>query len=141
MTSPDPAADGRRRAAQFLTLLTADDAAAGDLLDSLSEVRDLVFLGAGLTAVARAEARFLPPAQRAQANTRQLRLGDMRDASRSNPEGLRAWLRRAGEEILLIRSQQEIADRVAADAQERTEGRAAAEASGSTAASSAPTTT
>ena len=64
MTSPDPAADGRRRAARFLALLTADDAAAGELLDSLAEVRDLVFLGAGLTAVARAEARFLPPAQR-----------------------------------------------------------------------------
>jgi hypothetical protein len=141
VTTPDPAADGRRRAAQFLTLLTADDAAAGELLDSLSEVRDLVFLGAGLTAVARAEARFLPPAQRAQANTRQLRLGDMRDAGRSNPEGLRAWLRGAGEEILLIRSQQEIADRVAADAQGRTESRAAADASGSPAASSAPTTT
>jgi hypothetical protein len=141
VTTLDPAADGRRRAAQFLTLLTADDDAAGELLDGLSEVRELVFLGAGLTAVARAEARFLPPAQRAQASTRQLRLGDMRDAGRSNPENLRAWLRRAGEEILLIRSQQEIADRVDAAAQERTESRAAAEASGSTAASSAPTTT
>jgi hypothetical protein len=139
VTTPDPAADGRRRAAQFLTLLTADDAAAGDLLDGLSEVRDLVFLGAGLTAVARAESRFLPPAQRAQANTRQLRLGQLRDANRSDPEGLRTWLRRAGEEILLIRSQQQIADRVAA--QDSTASRAAAEASGTTAASSAPMTT
>ena len=141
MTVSDPAAAGRRRADQFLTLLAADDDAATELLDGLAEVRDLVFVGAGLTAVARAEARFLPPAQRAQANTRQLRLGALRDAGRDNPEGLRTWLRRAGEEILLIRSQQEIADRVAADAQEWTATRAAAEASGTTAASSAPMTT
>ena len=59
------------------------------LLDGLADVRDLVFLGAGLTAVARAEARSLPPAQRAQANTRQVRLGELRDAHRSDPEGLR----------------------------------------------------
>jgi hypothetical protein len=100
-----------------------------------------VFLGAGLTAVARSEARSLPPAQRAQANTRQLRLGELRDANRNNPEGLRTWLRRAGEEILLIRSQQEIADRVAAEAQERTATRAAAEASGTSATSNAATST
>jgi hypothetical protein len=141
VTPPDPAAEGRRRADQFLTLLTADEAAAGELLDGLDEVRDLVFLGAGLTAVARAEARFLPPAQRAQANTRQLRLGVLRDANRTNPEGLRTWLRRAGEEILLIRSQQAIADRVGAEAQARTDTRAAAEASGTAAASSAATST
>ncbi|WP_209305367.1 hypothetical protein [Blastococcus sp. CT_GayMR20] len=141
MTTPDPAAAGRRRADQFLTLLAAEDGAAGDLLDALDEVRDLVFLGAGLTAVARAEARFLPPAQRAQANTRQLRLGVLRDANRTNPEGLRTWLRRAGEEILLIRSQQAIADRVWAEDQARTDTRAAAEASGTTAASSTATST
>ncbi|TQN44181.1 hypothetical protein FHU33_3674 [Blastococcus colisei] len=141
MTSSDPATEGRRRAGQFLTLLTADDAAAGQLLESLAEVRDLVFLGAGLTAVARAEARFLPPAQRAQASTRQLRLGTLRDANRDDPEGLRTWLRRAGEEILLIRSQQAIADRVEAADQTRTAARAAAEANGSAAASSAATTT
>ena len=141
MTSSDPAAEGRRRADQFLTLLTADDAAAGELLAGLDEVRDLVFLGAGLTAVARAEARYLPPAQRAQANTRQLRLGVLRDANRTDPEGLRTWLRRAGEEILLIRSQQAIADRVGAEAQARTDTRAAAEASGTAAASSAATST
>ena len=141
MTVPDPAAAGRRRADQFLTLLAADDDAATVLLEGLAEVRDLVFLGAGLTAVARAEARFLPPAQRAQANTRQLRLGVLRDASRDNPEGLRSWLRQAGEEILLLRSQQAIADRVAAEAQERTATRAAAEASGTAATSDAATTT
>ncbi len=141
MTPLDPATEGRRRADRFLTLLTTDDAAATGLLESLSEVRELVFLGAGLTAVARSEARFLPPAQRAQANTRQLRLGLLRNANRSNPEGLRTWLRRAGEEILLLRSQQAIADRVHADAQARTATRAAAEANGSAAASSAATTT
>ena len=141
MTSPDPLAEGARRADQFLTLLSADDAAAGDLLDSIPEVRDLVFVGAGLTAVARAEARGLPPAQRAQANTRQLRLGDFRDANRDNPAGLRTWLRRAGEEILLIRAQQAVADQVHADAQERTAARAEAEANGSAAASTAATST
>ena len=141
MTTPDPAAEGRRRADRFLTFLSTDDAAADDLLAGIQEVRDLVFLGAGLTAVARAEARSLPPAQRAQANTRQLRLGELRDANRTDPAGLRVWLRRAGEEILLLRSQQAIADRVAADAHERTATRAAVEASGTAAASDAATTT
>ena len=141
MTASDPLADGARRADHFLTLLATDDAAAGELLESLSEVRDLVFLGAGLSAVARSEARSLPPAQRAQASTRQLRLGILRDAHRSDPEGLRTWLRRAGEEILLIRSQQEIADRVVAADQEWTATRAAEEASGTAAASDAATTT
>jgi hypothetical protein len=139
VTSPDPLAEGARRADHFLTLLSTDDAAAGDLLDGIPEVRDLVYLGAGLTAVARSEVRSLPPAQRAQANTRQLRLGLLRDANRDNPEGLRTWLRRAAEEILLIRSQQAIADRVDAAAQERTAARAAAEARGTAAASNAAT--
>ena len=138
MNSPDPAAEGRRRADEYLTLLGQDDDAAAALLAGLADVRDLVFLGAGLTAVARSEARFLPPAQRAQANTRQVRLGEVRDLHRANPEGLREWLRQAGEEIVLIRSQREIADRV--HAQERAT-RAAAEASGTAAASTAATTT
>ena len=141
MTSPDPAAEGRRCADQFLMLLATDDAAAEGLLESVPEIRDLVFLGAGLTAVARAESRFLPPAQRAQASTRQLRLGELRDAHRSDPDGLRTWLRQAGEEILLIRAQQAVADRVIADDQEWTAARAAAEASGSAAASNPATTT
>jgi hypothetical protein len=141
VTTPDPAAEGRRRADQFLTLLTTDDAAAQSLLEGVPEIRDLVFLGAGLTAVARAEARLLPPAQRAQANTRQLRLGELRDAHRSDPAGLRTWLRQAGEEIVLIRSQRAVADRVIADDQEWIAARAAAEASGTAAASSPPTTT
>jgi hypothetical protein len=141
VTSPDDLSAGHDRAAEFLRLLGDDDTAAADrVLAELTEVRDLVFLGAGLTAVARAEARSLPPAQRAQANTRQLRLGVLRDANRDDPAGLRVWLRRAGEEILLLRSQQALADRVAADAQERTATRAAAEASGTAAASDAATT-
>jgi hypothetical protein len=109
----DAASQGRRRAEEFLRLLTAGDDGADRLLADVGEIRDLVFVGAGLTAVARAEARSLPPAQRAQANTRQLRLGELRDANRSSPEGLRTWLRRAGEEILLIRAQQAVADRIA----------------------------
>lgn len=141
MTSPDPQAEGAARAARFLELLTTDETAATELLEGLSEIRDLVFVGAGLTAVARTEARTLPPAQRAQASTRQLHLGALRDANRSNPEGLRTWLRKAGEEILLIRSQQAIAERVHAADQEWTALRAAAEASGTAAASDAATTT
>ena len=112
MTSPDPAAEGRRRADEFLALLTADDPAADELLEALTEVRELVFVGAGMTAIARAEARFLPPAQRAQANTRQERLGFLRDANRSNPEGLRTWLRRSGEEVVLLRALRAAAARV-----------------------------
>lgn len=137
----DAAAQGRTRADEFLRLLSAGDDDADELLAGIAEIRDLVFLGAGLTAIARAEARGLPPAQRAQANTRQLRLGILRDANRANPEGLRTWLRRAGEEILLIRSQQAVADRVEADAQARTAVRVAAEATGSAAASSAAAST
>jgi hypothetical protein len=133
----DAAAGGRRRAAELLELLTAGDQDGAErLLTAVHEIRDLVFLGAGLTAVARSEARALPPAQRAQANTRQLRLGLHRDANGSNPEGLRGWLRQAAEEILLIRSQQAMADRLDADAQERTTARVAAEATGSAATSS-----
>ena len=137
----DAAAEGRRRADEFLRLLSAGDDAADRVLAEVPEIRDLVFLGAGLTAVARTESRGLPPAQRAQANTRQLRLGILRDANRGNPAGLRTWLRRAGEEILLIRAQQAIADGIASADQERTALRAAAEANGSAAASSAATTT
>ncbi|MCF6742725.1 hypothetical protein E9529_00255 [Blastococcus sp. KM273128] len=105
MTTPDPAAEGRRRADELLTALTAgDDAAAEALLAGLDEIRDLVFVGAGLTVIARAEGRALPTAQRAQASTRQLKLGEVRDANRDDPEGLRTWLRRSAEEVLFIRS-------------------------------------
>ena len=138
----EPAADGARRAEELLRLLTdGDDEGAGRLLDELHEVRDLVFAGAGLTAIARAGARTLPPAQRAQANTRQLRLGVLRDAHRDDPAGLRTWLRQAAEEILLIRSQQAIADAVTAVDQEWLAARVAAEATGSAATSNAATST
>jgi hypothetical protein len=139
VTSPD---DGARRAQDLLRLLTdGDDDGADRLLGELTEVRELVFVGAGLTAVARSESRALPPAQRAQASTRQLRLGVVRDANRDDPAGLRTWLRRSAEEILLIRSQLAVAARVAADAQARTVARAEAEANGSAAASTTATST
>ena len=141
MTSPDAAAEGHRRAAYLLTLLPEHETAAEELLDGIAEVRDLVFVGAGLTAVARSESRALPPAQRAQANTRQLRLGELRDANRADPAGLRVWLRRAAEEVLLIRSQRAIAEQVEASDQAWTAARAAAEANGTAATSSAATTT
>ena len=104
MTAADPAAEGRRRADQLLALLPDDDDAATALLESLTELRDLVFLGAGLTALARAERGELPPAQRAQANTRQMHLAALRDASRTDPAGLRRWLRRAADEVLFLRT-------------------------------------
>jgi hypothetical protein len=110
--SDDDAARGRRRAEDLVRLLAADDSAAESLLADLADVRELTFVGAGLTAIARAEGRRLPPAQRAQASTRQLRLGQLRDAQRGDLEGLRTWLRRSGEEILFIRSLQAAADRV-----------------------------
>ena len=112
MTASDPQAAGRRTADELVRRLTDDDGAGADeLLAGIDEIRDLVFVGAGLTAVARAEGRRLPPAQRAQASTRQLRLGTVRDAGRDDPEGLRVWLRRAAEEVVLIRQQQAVADR------------------------------
>lgn len=104
MTSSHPEADGRRRAEQFLRLLAEDGAASETLLAGLTDVHDLVFLGAGLTALARTESRRLPPAQRAQASTRQARLGDLRDAHRDDVAGLRTWLRQAGEEVLFVRT-------------------------------------
>ena len=52
----------------------------------------------------RAEGRALPTAQRAQASTRQVVIAQLRDRSRGDVDGLRAWLRRSGEEILFIRS-------------------------------------
>jgi len=111
-TPDDDAARGRRRAEELVRLLTEDDAGADALLAELAGVRELTFVGAGLTAIARAEGRLLPPAQRAQASTRQLRLGELRDASRGDVDGLRTWLRRAGEEILFIRSLRAAADRM-----------------------------
>lgn len=111
MTTPDPAAEGRRRADEFLTLLAAGDPGADALLEGLTEIRDVVFVGAGLTVIARAEGRALPTAQRAQASTRQVNLGAQRDRSRYDIAGLRAWVRSSGEEILFLRSLHEAAAR------------------------------
>jgi hypothetical protein len=134
-TPEDDAAAGRRRADELVRLVAADGSAADALLAGLTDLRELVFVGAGLTAIARAEGRRLPPAQRAQASTRQLRLGQVRDAQRGDPDGLRTWLRRAAEEILLLRSLRTAADR----ADQLAVGRAAASASG-TASTSRPAT-
>ncbi|SEP04426.1 hypothetical protein [Trujillonella endophytica] len=113
MTAPDDLTAGRDRADELLRRLADDEASAEALLEELTEVRDLAFVGAGLTAIARTEARRLPPAQRAQAATRQVHLGALRDRSRTDPAGLRTWLRRAAEEVLLLRRLRETADRVA----------------------------
>ena len=113
VTAPDDLTAGRNRAEELLRRLADDEAAAGALLGELTEVRDLAFLGAGLTAIARAEGRRLPPAQRAQAATRQVHLGVLRDRNRSDPAGLRIWLLRAAEEVQLLRRLRDAADRVA----------------------------
>ena len=105
---------GRETAEELVRRLSADDGAGADeLLAGITGIRDLVFVGAGLTAIARADGRRLPPAQRAQASTRQLGLGQLRDASRTDPEGLRVWLRRSAEEVLFLRALHEAAARVA----------------------------
>ncbi|MGY1669225.1 hypothetical protein [Geodermatophilus sp. SYSU D00710] len=114
MTSPDPAALGRERAGLLLSRLEDGDGPGADaVLADVDEVRDLVYVGAALTSLARTEGRALPPAQRAQANTRQLRLGGVRDAARDDPAALRTWLRRSAEEVLLLRSLRAAADRIA----------------------------
>ncbi len=114
VTALDPQETGRRTAEELVRRLSADDGAGVDeLLASMTGVRDLVFVGAGLTAIARTDGRQLPPAQRAQASTRQLNLGQLRDAHRGDPEGLRTWLRRSAEEILFLRALREAAARVA----------------------------
>jgi hypothetical protein len=102
--SPSPADDGARRAEHLLQLLAEGDRAAADGLLAGLDLRDLTFTGAGLTALARAERHTLLPGQRAQANTRQMRLGQQRDASRHDPDGLRTWLLGAAEEVLFLRS-------------------------------------
>jgi hypothetical protein len=102
--SPSPSDDGARRADQLLALLAGGDRPAAEGLLADLDLRDLTFTGAGLTVAARAERRRLPPAMRAQANTRQMRLGQLRDANRTDPEGLRSWLVSAAEEVLFLRS-------------------------------------
>jgi hypothetical protein len=128
----DPQETGRRTADELVRRLSADDGVGADeLLAGLTEVRDLVFVGAGLTAMARADGRQLPPAQRAQASTRQLNLGQLRDRHRTDPEGLRTWLRRSAEEVLFLRALREAAARVAADGQPSGSTHGALQAGGS----------
>ncbi len=113
MTSPDPTALGRDRAGRLLERLEAGDGpGAAAVLADVDGVRDLVYVGAALTSLARAEGHALLPAQRAQANTRQVALGAARDAARTDPAALREWLRRSGEELLFIRSLRAAADRI-----------------------------
>ena len=98
------AEDGARRAEQLVRLLAEADRAAADALLADLDLRDLAVTGAGLTTMAHAESRRLPPAMRAQANSRRVRLGQLRDARRTDPDGLREWLIGAAEEVLFLRS-------------------------------------
>jgi len=101
--SESPADAGVRLAHEHLRLVEAgrpDDAEA--LLAGLADARALVFAGAGFTVLARRTGRTLPTAMRAQASTRQIRLGQLRDANRGDVEGLRTWLREAAEELALV---------------------------------------
>lgn len=102
--SPETPADlGARRARQYLRLVDSgrpDE--AEQLLQDLTDTRDLVFVGAGFTLLARRIGRPLPTAMRAQASSRQVRLGRLRDSNRGDVEGLRDWLRAAAEEVLLV---------------------------------------
>jgi hypothetical protein len=102
--SPSPADDGASRAELLLHLLADGDVPAADHFLAALDIRELAFIGAALTAMARAEGRTLPPAQRAQASARQVRIGQLRDASRADADGLRAWLHRAAEEVLFLRA-------------------------------------
>jgi len=102
--SSSPADDGARRAEHLLRLLAEGDRAAADDLVAGLDLRDLTFTGAGLTAMARAERHTLLPGQRAQANTRQMLLGQQRDAVRSDADRLRDWLLAAADEVLFLRS-------------------------------------
>jgi hypothetical protein len=110
--SESPADPGVRRAAEYLQLVEAgrlDEAEA--LLTEPADARELVFLGAGFTALARRTGRSLPTAMRAQSSTRQVRLGQLRDANRRDVEGLRGWLREAAEELVTVTRLAEVARR------------------------------
>jgi phage terminase Nu1 subunit (DNA packaging protein) len=104
VVSSSSADEGARRADDLLRLLAEGDRGSADGLLAGLDVRELTFTGARLTVAARAERHHLPPAMRAQANSRQMRLAQQRDASRADPEGLRGWLVSAAEEVLFLRS-------------------------------------
>jgi hypothetical protein len=110
--SESPADLGVRRAAEYLQLV--DDGRAEEaeaLLAGLTDPRELVYVGAGLTALARRTGRTLPTAMRAQASTRQVLLGQLRDRNRRDVEGLRSWLREAAEEVRTVERLAETARR------------------------------
>jgi hypothetical protein len=110
--SESPADVGARRAAEYLQLVAdgrTEDAEA--LLAGLSDTRELVFMGAGLTTTARRIGRGLPTAMRAQSSTRQVLLGQLRDRNRRDVEGLRSWLREAAEEVRTVTELAEAARR------------------------------
>jgi hypothetical protein len=107
-----PAEVGARRAAEYLHLVENGRTAEGEaLLGRLSDIRELVFVGAALTALARRTGRNLPTAMRAQASTRQVLLGQLRDRNRGDVEGLRGWLREAAEEVRTVQRLVEVARR------------------------------
>lgn len=117
--SESPADTGARLAAEYLQLLRTgrtDDAEA--LLAGLADPRQLVFVGAAFTTTARRTGRTLPTAMRAQSSTRQVLLGQLRDANRRDVDGLRSWLREAAQEVLTV-------DRLAEAARRRLDGQSA----------------
>ena len=105
MTTPtEQAADlGARRARQYLDLADAGRTdEAQFLISAVADPRELVYVGAGFTALARMVSRTLPPAMRAQATGRQSQLAQLRDRHRGDVDGLRSWLRQAGDEVLTV---------------------------------------
>ena len=112
VSTPEPAALGRERADLLLSRLEAGDTPGAEaVVAGVDDVRELVYVGAALTSLARTEGRALPPAQRAQASTRQMHLGTVRDAARDDAGALRRWLLRSGEELVFLRSLRAAADR------------------------------
>jgi len=104
VTEPADAADlGARRAREYLDLVEAGRTTEAEaLLAGLEDTRELVYMGAGFTALARGTGRTLPTAMRAQASTRQVLLGQLRDRNRGAVDGLRAWLREAAGEVRTV---------------------------------------
>ena len=114
MTAPSesPADAGARIATEYVELLRADRAPEAEaLLAGLSDVRELAFVGAALTTTGRRTGRTLPTAMRAQSSSRQVLLGQLRDRNRGDVEGLRSWVRKAAEEVVLVEQYAEAARR------------------------------
>ena len=114
MTAPSdsPADAGARLATQYVELIRAERTAdAEQLLAGLSDVREIAFVGAALTTTGRRTGRTLPTAMRAQSSSRQVLLGQLRDRNRGDAEGLRSWVRKAAEEVVLVEQYAEAARR------------------------------